>query len=803
MTQDATRAKTKFPVVYLPIEFQSREFDSKALLAATLAERGYVVVVGQQWLLYEAFSRLPPGVILFKSFNKFHQAAMAPARQRGHRILVLDEELLAQTERKAVEALCTEGIFGRPDLILVDGVFEHDILARLSGGKVRIEIVGNGRIDLLKPKLRPLFQDKVNELTARFGRFVLINTNFSILNSIWQSTEQVTRIQVQAGFTNPNDAASLRLWQDYIDCEQANLNAMHVAIRELARRRPQQRIVVRPHPGEDLRKWDGLFSEHPNVAVIREGPHMPWTLASELLLHTSCTTGFEAYVAGKTALSLTPRPSWITSSLISNHVNPTFEDPLALVAAAEAILDGGQAPEPASSAEWAEQYVWNCRDRDATPRVADCLTEGMPAPATMTLPGLRSAPLDPKLRTKYDVSLRLCSETVQKVRSTLAMTGKVDVQEMGDGLFVVAPAGRARIEWPPKLDAKQIRAAMEAEMRSGRHRNAYEIFRANFGEAHRHGELCFFAGVACFEAGDYKLALQCLQQSSVAANSLNISAAMLIARTFQKLQDYEMARRYARLTYIQSPTNMDLFRLLRETSVQAGEPPPQHWLVIGCSHVRYFRYMQVNQPRFFDAAVHLECYEFAGATAFGLGNISAETGALKATRQLRPNIAQADRVLINFGEIDCRRAAWKAAVDSGRTIEQTIADSAAQLEKYVSQEILPYNKRVILIGAKPQIIGDNDFYKNALADERTVFRPLEERERITNEFNRRLKAFAAGQGIGSVDLDDELATEQARQKFFSEVFWDTFTDDTHGNADFFARLYFDRLTALAGLAKAR
>ena len=105
--------------------------------------------------------------------------------------------------------------------------------------------------------------------------------------------------------------------------------------------------------------------------------------------------------------------------------------------------------------------------------------------------------------------------------------------------------------------------------------------------------------------------------------------------------------------------------------------------------------------------------------------------------------------------------------------------------------------------AKPQIIGDNDFYKNALADERTVFRPLEERERITNEFNRRLKAFAAGQGIGSVDLDDELATEQARQKFFSEVFWDTFTDDTHGNADFFARLYFDRLTALAGLAKAR
>src|SRR5262245_21810230 len=105
---------TQFPIIYLPIEFQSREFDSKVLLAATLTERGYAVVLGQQWLLYENVPRLPPGVILFKSFNKFHQVAMAHARQSGHRVVILDEEMLAQTEVKAVETLCTEGIFERP-----------------------------------------------------------------------------------------------------------------------------------------------------------------------------------------------------------------------------------------------------------------------------------------------------------------------------------------------------------------------------------------------------------------------------------------------------------------------------------------------------------------------------------------------------------------------------------------------------------------------------------------------------------------------------------------------------------------
>ncbi len=172
---------TQSPIIYLPIEFQSREFDSKVLLAATLTERGYAVVLGQQWLLYENISRLPPGVILFKSFNKIHQAAMAHARQSGHRVVILDEEMLAQTEVKAVKALCIEGIFQWPDLILADGQFDHEILKRLSNGRNRIEITGNGRIDLLKPALRPLFQREIDEIVAHHGDFVLVNTNFSDL----------------------------------------------------------------------------------------------------------------------------------------------------------------------------------------------------------------------------------------------------------------------------------------------------------------------------------------------------------------------------------------------------------------------------------------------------------------------------------------------------------------------------------------------------------------------------------------------------------------------------------------------
>ncbi len=785
---------TRFPIVYLPIEFQSREFDSKTLLAARLAQRGYSVVLGQQWLLYNNITRLPPGVFLFKSFNKIHQPAMAQARQAGHRVVILEEELLAQTEVKAIELMCTDGIFELPDLILADGQFEHDILKRLSGGKVRVEITGNGRIDLLKADLRPLFQEQIDAIKRRYGDFVLVNTNFSILNSIWQGPEQVTQIQLAAGFIKTNDPASMRIWQDYLDTEEANRSAMYAAIRELARRRLKQRIIVRPHPGEDLKKWNGLFAEYPNVTIVREGAHIPWTLACRVLLHTSCTTGFEAQVAGKVALSLVPRPSWITASIISNQVNPTFDDPIEFISAAEKIIDGGAAPAAKPAATPPEHYVWNCAANNATQRIADLLLEGLPPPKSLALPALQSMVRDEKLKEKFNVSLMRCSQAIQRVKETCKIAEKIAVQELGESLFAVAPAAQIRVNLPPKLDQKQTRTAIETAFRNGNFKQVYEIFKQNFGEAYRHSELCFLAGVACFELGNYALALQYFQQATLPeSNVVNFNVAFMLARTHQKLGELEIARRYIELAYQQAPASQNFFSLLKELSAATGKPVPKHWVVIGCSHVRYFRYMHINQPRFFDGSVHLECYEFGGATAYGLGNPASDSGALKATRDLRPRITQADRVLIYFGEIDCRRAAWKAAATSGRTIDETISDSVAHLQTYIEREVLPYNKTILLLGPKPQIIGDDDFYKNALEDERTIFKPLDERERVTLSFNAQLRDVAGKLNIDYADIDHVLASEESRRQFFERVFWDSYADDTHGNVDYFASLYFQKL----------
>jgi len=786
-------------IVYLPVEFRSREFDSKALLAATLASKGYTVVIGQKWMIDYNIRQLPRGLVLFKGFNRIHHPQIRDAREVGHHVAIQEEEMLAHTDRELIESYCSDEIFALTDLILTDGEFERDILQQLSRGKNRIEITGNGRIDLLKPAFRSCFQDEIHALQQQYGDFVLANTNFAITNSIWGDIEQVTEIQVKAGWLDLANPSRLSAWQGLIDTELANREAITAAIRELSKRRPRQRIVVRPHPGENPATWVTALSDLTNVSVIREGSHVPWTLACKALMHTSCTTGFEAYIARKPAFSLVTGEGWTSRSLLCNKTNPVFANPSDLVSALEAVIDEGPQPRSFQSIEGIDKYVWNVGERTGYRRIAEILASVISPPKPIALPALEYPGKSDVLKDKFTMSVAECQNVFDRLGKADPSLGNLNIVEIGESLFCItkAAAKSPTKAASQKMDINRLRPALETLFRSGRFQAVYDLFRDNFGDAHRHPDLCFFVGISLFELGRYPLALQYFQNASMTDNVRN-DVAFMLATIHQRLGQAELAHDYASIAYRQVPVAPNYFDLLKETARTAGRQVPEHWIVIGCSHVRYFRYMQVNQAKFFDGAVHLECHEYGGATAFGLGNTTSQSGALKGTQQIRQRLANADKVLVYFGEIDCRRAAWKAAAISGRTIEETIDESVQHLEAYVSRDILPHTRKVVLLGAKPQIIQDDDFYRGSLEDERIVFKPLQERERITLRFNAGVKAVSERLGLVYADIDHVLADDASREEFFKNAFWDAYTDDTHGNMDYFATLYYDRLKGLTG-----
>jgi surface carbohydrate biosynthesis protein len=430
-----------FPIIYLPVELGAREFEGKALLAAVLAKRGYSVLLGQQWTIGTNFDILPPGAVLLKSFNVIHRPAMLAAKQYNFRTFLLEEELLSHTEKKAIAGFCTDGVFDIPDMILANGAHEKEVLIELGGRKDRIEVTGNPRADILKPAYHRFYKREIDAVRAHFGAFVLVNTNFGIVNSIYRDLHEVTRVHVEAGFIRPDDPASISSWDDQVEFERLNKAAMIAAIKDLCGRRPDLNVVVRPHPAESLEHWAGVFDSCPKVSIVREGPHVPWTLGCELLLHTSCTTGFEAYVAGKTALSLVVKPNWISQSFIANRLNPLFTDEVKLIDAAVAYLDRGEITASAilTPAE-AERYVWNIGQKNAAHRIASLLTADLPSPRrAVPLPKLRMYERTEAQKQKFNMSGEACRDTLGRILDIIGKGRPFGADQVGDSLFYLSP----------------------------------------------------------------------------------------------------------------------------------------------------------------------------------------------------------------------------------------------------------------------------------------------------------------------------------------------------------------------------
>jgi hypothetical protein len=241
---------------------------------------------------------------------------------------------------------------------------------------------------------------------------------------------------------NPDDPVSMAAWHEQIAFEHANKAAIIAAIQELAHRRPRQNIVLRPHPAEALERWNGIFDDCPNVFVVREGAHVPWTLGCRLLMHTSCTTGFEALAAGKMALSLVPRSNFISDSFISNHLNPVFANPIAMIDAAEIYLDTGEMPvKPKLGLAETEHYVWNIGEKNGVERIADLLTQDMPPPGgNIPLPPLQPCDRPEQLKNKFSLSQPDCADVFQRLLTATGNAQSINLTQLGDSLFAVTPS---------------------------------------------------------------------------------------------------------------------------------------------------------------------------------------------------------------------------------------------------------------------------------------------------------------------------------------------------------------------------
>lgn len=293
------------------------------------------VLFGQKWLMQANIAALPPGLWLFKTLTPGDSRHMEIARAHGNQIAAIDEEMpglgedcgdLRWVSRKALEACDVTFCLG--------DVHRAALMRKFPEYQGKYEITGNPRWDLLRSDLRAFYQAEADAIRREHGRFILINTNIGLMNSAKSTPEEVIRTLERHGKIDLALAKD-RAFIDYIrDFESRNLAACQALIPILAEAFPDHRIVLRPHPTEKHETYAAALAGNPRAILAASGSAAPWILASEALVHTSCTTGTEAFALGKPSVTYqtmdSPRLSYFLSNSL-NHAARSNEEVIALL----------------------------------------------------------------------------------------------------------------------------------------------------------------------------------------------------------------------------------------------------------------------------------------------------------------------------------------------------------------------------------------------------------------------------------------------------------------------------------------
>lgn len=341
----ATPSTTGASILIIPVEVQARELDAKLLLSCVAAERGFPVLLGSRAFVHYLIPFLPRGVYLAKSMRSLSEKMFRLLRGLGHQIVAWDEEglvrfpspdyyrrRLSPTTLREVSMLFA---WGQDDAQLL-----RDFPA--SNG-VPIHVTGNPRIDLMRDELRSYFDPEVAALRARYGSFILINTNFSFVNNFVSSLNLLLPSPEPGGEPRlgPNTAGmTAEFARGMFVHKQALFSDFKALIPTLSEAFPDRTIIVRPHPSERHDTWREIADHHANVQVVHEGNVISWLIAARLLVHNGCTTAVESAVVGTPVIAYQPARDDQFDFPLPNSLSHRASTAEQVLNLARAVVDG-------------------------------------------------------------------------------------------------------------------------------------------------------------------------------------------------------------------------------------------------------------------------------------------------------------------------------------------------------------------------------------------------------------------------------------------------------------------------------
>lgn len=295
------------PTAFLPVITKARELEARALLASHLLNDGYRVVIGRSGEVNRVALRSDDGLYFSPLLVRAAAPRLQALKRRGHVIIAWDEEGLVYPDpawyfANRVSADAAQ----HADALIAWGPIPGEDLAATLPPKIgaTIQPLGNARIDLLRAPYRSVYDAEARALRERFGRYVLVNTNFDLVNHADGPGGLERRMRTSGRIASARDETMFADWAVF---RQAVFDAFRQGLPLLHDTLPDVTLVLRPHPSEDLAPWRALAEDYPRIVLAPPaGPVYPWILGAAAVLHNSCTTAVEAFMFGVPVVAFHP-----------------------------------------------------------------------------------------------------------------------------------------------------------------------------------------------------------------------------------------------------------------------------------------------------------------------------------------------------------------------------------------------------------------------------------------------------------------------------------------------------------------
>lgn len=362
-----------------------RDLHGLVLLAHLLAQRGHEAVLMPFYAQSFELALVRPDLLVLNYARPANLGLIRHAQACGVRLAVLDTEggLLPEdgptSPRGMADFMKTSGLDQALDLYMFWGTdLRNRIVAATSLPPGRAVVTGCPRFDLAH---RPWVQ------SARDRNAVLVNTNFPVANTAHATGTALDHAAMRAmGFAD-EQIAGLVSMIDRI------MHGMIAAVTALARARPTQLFVLRPHPFERAAPYIEAFAALPNVVVEQQGNVLDALAQARCLLHVNCTTAIEAAACGVPPISLDfiNEPDMLRMAALPTQVShraASLEQALAMIDNAGTL----SLPEQSGLVE----PHFGPADGQAATRAADAILATLARPAA-AVPGAPNSPASKRI----------------------------------------------------------------------------------------------------------------------------------------------------------------------------------------------------------------------------------------------------------------------------------------------------------------------------------------------------------------------------------------------------------------------